>query len=158
MVTLTPAAKPDLELLFEVNATLQAPVIVGPTPQGLRRMVPILEGTFEGPHMRGTVLPGGADWQFVRADGVTEVEALYLLRTDDEVTFQVHNRGLRHGPEEVMQRLFAGEPVDPREYYFRATPIFSAPDGKYAWLNRNVYLCTGARYASSIRLWMYRVT
>ena len=51
---------------------------------------------------RGTIVPGGADWQYVRADGVTVVEASYLLRTDDEVLIEVHNRGIRHGPAEIM--------------------------------------------------------
>lgn len=150
--------RPELELLFEVNASLDPAVEVGPTPRGLRRVVPITGGTFEGPSLRGTVVPGGADWQFVRADGVTEVEALYLLRTDDGVLIKVHNRGVRHGPEEVMGRIYAGEDVDPASYYFRATPTFEAPAGRYEWLNRNVYVCSGARFGRAVRLWMYRVT
>ncbi len=149
--------KPDLELLLEAHATLDAPILVGPTPEGTRRVIPISGGVFAGPTMRGVILPGGADWQYVRADGVTILEAQYLLRTDDGVRIQVSNRGLRHGPEEVMSRLAAGEDVDPGSYYFRASPTFSAPAGQYEWLNRSLFLCTGARRASSVTLWMYRV-
>lgn len=149
--------KPELELLFEANVALQPAIVVGDTPQGLRRVVPISGGRFEGATMRGEVLPGGADWQFVRADGVTELEALYLLRTDDGVVVQVHNRGIRHGPPEVMQRMAAGEAVDPSAYYFRAVPVFSAPAGRYDGLNRSVFLCTGGRYTDAVRLWFYRV-
>ena len=123
--------KPDLQLLFEVRGALDAAVVVGETPVGLKRVVPILGGTFSGPEMRGTIVPGGADWQYVRPDGVTVVEARYLLRTDDEVLIEVHNRGIRHGPAETMKRLAAGESVDPSEYYFRATPVLTAPAGKY---------------------------
>src|SRR3974390_587224 len=97
--------KPDLELLFEAHGTLDSAVVVGPAPEGLKRVVPITGGTFAGPKIRGTIVPGGADWQYVLADDVTVVEARYLLRTDDDVLIEVHNRGIRHGPDEVMRRL-----------------------------------------------------
>jgi hypothetical protein len=149
--------KPDLQLLLEVRAVLDAAVVVGNTPVGLKRVVPILSGTFSGPDVRGTVVPGGADWQYVRADDVTVVEARYLLRTDDDVLIEVHNRGIRHGPAETMKRLAAGESVDPSEYYFRATPVLTAPAGKYEWLNRHLFVCSGARYATAITLWIYQI-
>jgi hypothetical protein len=149
--------KPDLQFLFEVSGVLDAAVVVGETPVGLKRVVPILGGTFTGPEMRGTIVPGGADWQCVRADGVTVVEARYLLRTDDNVLIEVHNRGIRHGPAEAMKRLAAGENVDPCEYYFRATPVLIAPAGKYDWLNRSLFVCSGARYATAITLWIYQI-
>lgn len=150
--------QPGFEFVFELNATLDPAIAIGETPHGVRRMVPITGGRFEGPAIRGSVLPGGADWQVVRGDGASELEALYLLRTDDGVVIQVRNRGLRHGPPEVMRRLAAGETVEPSEYYFRAAPSFAAPAGKYEWLNRSLHVCTGARYGGSIRLWFYRVT
>jgi hypothetical protein len=149
--------KPDLQLLFELHGILDAAVVVGETPVGLKRVVPILGGTFSGPEVSGTIVPGGADWQYVRADGVTVVEARYLLRTDDDVLIEVNNRGIRHGPAETMKRLAAGESVDPSEYYFRATPVLTAPAGKYEWLNRHLFICTGARYATAITLWIYRI-
>ena len=149
--------KPDLQLLLEVRAVLDAAVVVGNTPVGLKRVVPILSGTFSGPDMRGTIVPGGADWQYVRADDVTVVEARYLLRTDDDVLIEVHNRGIRHGPAETMKRLAAGESVDPSEYYFRATPVLTAPAGKYEWLNRHLFVCSGARYATAITLWIFQI-
>jgi hypothetical protein len=149
--------KPDLNLLLEVRASLDAPIVVGDVPEGKRRVVPVSGGTFEGPKLRGNLLPGGADWQYLRPDGVMIVEAQYLLRTDDGVIIQVSNRGMRHGPEEVMRRLGAGESVDPAEYYFRATPRLSAPAGRYDWLNRRIFLCTGARYPDAVALWFYEV-
>jgi hypothetical protein len=149
--------KPNLELVFEVRGELEPAIVVGQTPEGLKRVVPIVGGTFSGPRVKGTLVPGGADWQYVRGDGVTVVEARYLLRTDDDVLIEVHNRGIRHGPEEAMRRLAAGEHVDPSEYYFRATPTLTAPAGKYEWLNRSLFLCSGARYATAITLWMYQV-
>lgn len=153
-----PLVKPGLDWVFSVNAELGELVVIGDTPEGLRRMIPILGGTFTGPSLRGTVEPGGADWQFVRPDGVTVAEATYLLRTHDGVLLQVRNRGFRHGPAHVIRRLAAGEDVDPAEYYFRTSPSFLVAPGPYDWLNRDVFVATGARYARAIELWFYRVT
>ena len=150
--------KPELNLLLEVRATLEAPIVVGDVPEGARRVVPISGGTFAGARLRGTLLPGGADWQYLRPDGVMIVEAQYLLRTDDDIIIQVNNRGMRHGPEAVMRRLAAGESVDPADYYFRATPRLSAPAGRYDWLNQRIFLCSGARYPDAVMLWFYEVS
>ena len=89
--------KPQLELVFELNGVLEPAVVIGETPHGTRRMVPIKGGTFEGANIRGNLLPGGADWQAVRADGAAELHALYLLETDDGVRIQVENHGLSCG-------------------------------------------------------------
>jgi hypothetical protein len=152
------AVVPGYEYICELNAHLEAPIVIGATPAGLKRMVPITGGRFEGPQLRGTGVPGGADWQYQRSDGVWVLEAIYLLRTDDGVTIQVRNHGLRHGPPAVMHRLAAGEPVNPSEYYFRATPSFDAPAGRYEWLNRGIFVCTGVRYPDAVKLWVWRVT
>ena len=67
-------------------------------------MVPITGGTFEGPRLKGKVLPG-ADWQIVRPDGVLELEARYALETDDGALISMVNRCLRRASPEVMARL-----------------------------------------------------
>ncbi len=150
---------PGLEFVFEAKGRLAQPLIIGETHEGMRRIIPILEGTFDGPHIRGTIVPdGAADWQFTRRDGVTQAEATYALRTDDDVLIQVYNFGLRHGPDEVMQRLKAGEDVNPAEYYFRTALRMIAPAGGYDWLNRYIFISTGARFHEGIHLQVYRVT
>jgi hypothetical protein len=152
------ALVPGYDFICELEARLAAPIVIGQTPVGFKRMVPITGGHFTGPRLTGTGVPGGADWQYQRADGVWVLEAIYLLRTDDGVTIQVRNRGLRHGPPAVMQRLAAGDPVDPSEYYFRAMPSFDAPAGRYEWLNRGMFVCTGVRYPDAVKLWFWQVT
>jgi hypothetical protein len=150
--------KPELEFVYEATGQLGPPIPIGPTPDGTRRIVPIFEGGHvEGPRIRGALLGNAADWQLSRPDGVTVADAIYALRTDDDVVIQIRNRGLRHGPPEVIQRLMAGADVDPSEYYFRTVPEFTAPAGRYDWLNRSIFICAGARYASGIRLWVWRV-
>lgn len=153
-----PLVKPDLDFVFGLKARLGEMIVIGESPEGLRRMIPILDGTFDGPKVRGEVLGGGADWQYLRSDGVTIAEAVYLLKTHDGALIQIRNRGVRHGPAEVIQRLTEGEHVDPAEYYFRASPTFLVSPGPYDWLNKNVFAMTGARYARAIELWFYRVT
>lgn len=149
---------PELKHVFTAQARLAPPIQIGATWEGARRIIPILEGSFAGPGIQGTfVEAGAADWQFTRKDGVTQAEATYALRTDDNVVIQVQNFGLRHGPDEVMQRLMAGEDVDPAHYYFRTNPRFTAPEGKYDWLNKYVFLASGARYREAIKLWFFMV-
>ena len=97
---------------------------LGNTPHGHRRIIPITGGSFEGPAIKGTVEPGGADWQIIRADNVAELNAQYTLKTDDGALIYITNKGYRHGPPAVLQRLAKGEAVDPKEYYFRAVPFF----------------------------------
>ena len=146
-----------LEPEFEAQVRVGPPVTVGEAPAGLRRVVPILGGSFAGRRFSGEILPGGADWQVSRRDGVTELEALYLLRTHDGVVVQVRNCGLRHGPPDVMARLAAGEAVSPDDYYFRTSTLLSAPTGAYDWLNRSVFVSEGARHPDSVVVKFYRL-
>jgi Protein of unknown function (DUF3237) len=149
--------QPDLEFVYEANATLGAPISIGVTPDGARRIIPIIGGVVEGPLIRGELIGGGADWQLTRPDGVTVVDATYALQTADGAIIQIRNRGLRHGPPEVMAALARGEEVDPSAYYFRSAPEFVAPEGRYEWFNRSIFVCAGARYSQSIKLWVWRV-
>ena len=112
----------------------------GKTGKGFRRVVSIDGGSFEGPNIKGIVVAGGYDWQLVRSDGVVEIDARYMLQTDDGDLITVMNTGLRHGPQQVMQRLTKGEEVDPSEYYFRSLPVFETGNPKYAWLMGSVFI------------------
>ena len=151
--------KPGLEFVYEAHGELELPRAIGDTYDGTHRIVPIVGGgRVDGPQIKGRLIGNAADWQWTRHDGVTVADAIYAIETDDGVVIQIPNRGLRHGPPEVMARLIAGEVVDPAEYYFRTVPEFIAPNGAYEWLNRSIFVCSGARYPLGIRLWVWRVT
>jgi len=130
---------------------------LGDSPLGRRRIIPITGGTFRGERLSGRVLPGGADWQVIRSDGVAELDARYTLETEDKALIYVRNFGYRHGPAEVIKRLAAGEPVDPALYYMRTTPRFETGAERYQWLNRIICVGTGARRASAVELDFYEV-
>jgi len=145
------------EFLCRVEVTLEPPRELGETPLGRRRIIGITGGTFSGPRLSGRVLPGGADWQVIRADGVAFLDARYTLETADGALIYVNNKGYRHGPPDVVARLARGEAVDPALYYMRATPWFETSAPAYAWLNRTICVCTGARRAASVELDFYEV-
>src|SRR6266850_1748214 len=146
-----------LQPLFRAEITLAQPQELGDTPQGRRRIVPITGGTFQGPRLSGRVLPGGADWQIVRTDGVAQLEARYTLETADGALIYVRNDGYRHGPAEIMQKLAAGAAVDPSAYYMRTVPRFETGDARYAWLNAIVCVASGARRAAAVELDVFEV-
>jgi len=146
-----------LAFAFEARITIAEPIAFTDAQGGLRRVIPITGGSFEGPRLRGSVVPGGADWQVIWPDGLTELEARYTIRVEDGTLVSVVNRGLRHGPKEVMDRLKAGKPVAPGSYYFRAAPSFKAPPGPYDWLNRSLFLCTGDRHPDAVVLRVFEV-
>jgi hypothetical protein len=130
---------------IQVEAPLQ---MLGQTPFGERRIAKVTGGSFTGPELNGTVLPGGGDWLLLRADGALQLDVRVTLQTDDGALIYMTYRGLRHGPAEVMERLNKGEEVDPGDYYFRIAPFFETGAQKYDWLNRILAIGTGRRLAS----------
>jgi hypothetical protein len=149
---------PRLELLMHLSVTLAPPLLVGRVPTGERRIVPITGGRFEGPRLRGAIVPGGADWQIVAADGTAFLDARYTLKTDDNALIYVRNIGVRHGPADVLSAIARGDDVDPSTYYFRAAPVFETGAGRYDWLNRLVAVCSGVRTRDAVLLDFYAVT
>lgn len=153
---LTPA-EPELELIFEARVTLDTPQVFGKTNYGVRRIINIIGGAFSGPAMKGIILPGGADWQTVRADGTADLDARYTLKTDDGALIYVQNKGIRTGTPEVLARLGRGEPVDPSEYYMRTSATFEVLGEKYSWLSKLIAVSSGVRLKNEVLLRFYRV-
>jgi Protein of unknown function (DUF3237) len=151
-------ATPGLSLITELSAKVGPPIDVGATPQGVRRIVPILGGDLTGPRLNGKVLPGGSDYQVWRNDGITEIHARYVIETTAGARVYVEASGLRRGPPEAMARLFRGEPVDQSLIYFRTVPRFETSDPDLAWLMRGIFLCAGARYPDRAVLRFFEVT
>lgn len=152
-----PPNPPALEFAFEVRADVASPTVVGEVPGGTRRIVDILGGTFAGPKLKGIVRPGGADWQIVRADGFTEVDARYTLETEAGDLIYVSNLGIRHAPPDIIRHLNAGELVDQTQIYFRSVPKFETAAPDLQWLMRSIFIATGERYPSGVVIKFWRV-
>jgi hypothetical protein len=148
-------APPTLTLAFTIRVQVGPPTELGQVPRGRRRIIPILGGTFEGPNIRGKVVPGGADWQIVRADGLAELDTRYMLQTDGGQLVYIQNAGIRHAPPDVTKKLLAGEPVDPSQVYFTTVPTFETSAPELQWLTRSIFIGTGERHPSDvvIRVW-----
>ena len=133
----------NTEFLFEVGVDLEAPQQVGATPHGNRQIYYVKRGTFEGPNLKGEVLPGGGDWLLLRPDGAGELDVRATLRTDDGHLIYCYYRGIIEASPDVMQRTLQGETVDPSEYYFRTAPVYETASEKYGWLNRIIAVAVG---------------
>ena len=144
-------ATPGLVPIADLSVEVGAPIVIGETAAGLRRVIPIVGGTVTGPRLNGRVQPGGADFQIMRRDGVTELEARYVIETEDGLVYVVNN-GLRHGSKDVMDALARGETVDPSLIYFRAVPRFEASAPALQWLTRRIFICAGARFPDRVVL------
>ena len=139
-------------LIRLVRAELADIVDVGVTPMGHRRVVNILGGHFEGDLLSGTVLPGGADWQWVRSDGTIDLDARYTLKTDAGELIQVTSQGLRTASPEVLARLGRGEDVDPSLYYFRTVMRFETSAPALLPLTRMLAVAYGRRTRNAVEL------
>ena len=133
--------------LFVMRLNVRRLQIVGATPGGVRRIGVVFGGSFRGERLSGEVLDGGDDWQSVRQDGVTTLDARIVLRTTDDALIGMTYRGLRHGSPEIIERIEKGEAVEPASYYFRIAPFFETAAAQYDWLNRVVAVGIGHRMA-----------
>ena len=149
--------KPQLEFLMDLAVDVGEIVSMGEGPLGERRIVGIVGGTFEGPELRGEVLPGGADWQIARKDGVLDLDARYVLKERSGGLVRVVSQGYRHGPPEVLAALARGEEVDPARYFFRTVMRFETGAPGLEWLNYTVALASAERKARRVLLNAFRV-
>src|ERR1700749_3945657 len=119
---MTSLPAPTLRRVYRLDADLDAPIDLGHTPQGHRRILALTGGRAEGPGFHAELLAtGGADWQIVRPSGTSVAALPYPLRTDGGALLYVQSHGVRHGEPDVLARLAAGDDVGPSEYTFRTT-------------------------------------
>jgi Protein of unknown function (DUF3237) len=149
--------QPTLIYTAAVTIFVGQPIAVGETHEGLRRVVPILGGHVSGPRLNGSILSAGADYQMIRRDGYTTLDARYVARLDDRAMIYIINAGVRFGPPEIMARITKGESVDPAQVYFRTTPRFETAAPAYQWLTRPLFLATGARHPDRVEISVFEV-
>jgi hypothetical protein len=142
---------PALTRVYRLEATLGEPLKLGDLAQGRRLIVPLTGGTFTGPELNGTLLPGSsADWQTVLPDGTALGDIRYTLQTDDGDLLYVQSRGVRHGSPDVLERLARGEDVDASEYTFRTSTQIETAAPALDWLNKGVFISVGGRRPGAV--------
>ncbi len=148
---------PELIPMTRIVCEVGALVSLGRGRFGERRYVPLGGGSVCGPELSGSLVEGGVDWQVARDDGVLEIAAHYVLRSDDGALIEVRSDGLRHGPAAVMAQLARGEPVPPDAYFFRTLMRFETGDPRWLHLNKVMAIARGSREAGRVVLDVFRI-
>ncbi len=143
--------------VFSLAIKVGTPIVAGETGHGTRRIVPILGGEVRGEDMHGTIFPCGADFQIIRRNGFTELEAKYAFQMDDGAIVYIENIGIRFGPKQALDRIARGEIADPALIYFRSVPKFETGSEKYRWLTENLFIGVGARHPDRVEVDVHRV-
>ena len=143
--------------VFSLVIQIGAPIVAGDFGHGVRRIVPILGGDVRGEGISGTIFPCGADFQTIRPNGLTELEAKYAFEMDDGAIVYIENIGIRFGPKELLDRIAKGESVDPALIYFRSVPKFETGAEKYRWLMENLFIGVGARHPDRVVIDVHQV-
>ena len=143
---------PALRFFADLRVEVGTPQEVGRTAHGVRRVIPILGGTAAGNGWTARVLPGGADFQLIVNERLSELDARYVLEMDGGDRLYVHNRAVRSGPAELIARLVRGEPVNPAEIYFRCSPSFETASPAWSWVAERLFVGTGARYPDAVAM------
>ena len=149
---------PQLTKIFRLEASLGEVLDVGNVGQGRRRIVPLTGGTFAGPELNGTLIPGAsADWQIALPDGSALGDIRITLKTDRGDVLYVRSQGVRHGSAEVLARLNGGEEVDASEYVFRTSTQIETAAPEFEWLNRGVFISVAGRQPGGVIYEVYLV-
>jgi hypothetical protein len=143
--------------VFSLAIQVGTPIVAGDTGHGVRRVIPVLGGEVRGPGMKGMIFPVGADFQTIRPNGFTELEAKYAFEMDDGAVIYIENIGIRFGPKELLERIAKGEIVDPALIYFRSVPRFETGAENYRWLMENLFIGVGSRYPDRVELDVHQV-
>jgi muconolactone delta-isomerase len=142
---------PVTSAVYRLEAQLGEPIELGITPAGQQRIVPLTGGSFAGPGLNGTLIPGAsADWQTVRPDGTVLGDIRYVLETGSGDLLSVEAHGIRHGSAEVLGRLARGEDVDASAYTFRTSTRITTAAPELDWLNKGIFISVAGRTSGGV--------
>ncbi len=149
--------QPQLNFFADLSVQVAAPIEVGRTAKGVRRMISITGGEARGQGWTARVLPGGADYQLIVGDTVAQLEAHYVLETDAGDRIYVRNQAIRHASPEVTAKLMRGEPVDPSLVYFRCLPAFETGSAALGWINQRLFVGSGVRHPDRVAMQFFEL-
>lgn len=148
---------PQLKHVCDMTVELSPIQEIGKGRAGTRRIIPIVGGTVSGPKINGRLLNVGADWQTIFEDGLAELDTRYAMQTDDGAIIEIINYGYRHGDAAVMAAVARGEDVSPDKYYMRTQARLETGDERYDWVNKTLFVGTGARLKQSVVMSLFAI-
>lgn len=132
---------PRFEFLYEAHVSLGEQVMSGTYEGHQRGTMNLLGGTFEGPNIKGKILPSTRDWPTYLGNGVRITNVDYTFVTDDGAHLFVSVDGYRYDPSAMKGALLESEKRDPAPNLLRVFIRIKAPDdSRYAWLNTNLFV------------------
>ena len=85
--------KLEADLIMNLRVDIGTFQELGETSHGNLKVIPITGGSFSGPQLKGTIVPGGADWNKLMGGSVRHIFAKYTLLTDDGEYISIENEG-----------------------------------------------------------------
>jgi len=146
---------PSLQFLFHLECDMDVFHHIGPGPHGDRSTVIFKGGRFEGPRLRGEILPGGGDWEIVRDDEAAGTQTAHLdtrynLQTHDGAVIYLQTTGVRTGRKEVLEKLGEDEGIGADEFKMRLHCTMETGDERYRWVNDRVFVASSGRSGSRV--------
>jgi hypothetical protein len=117
---------------------LQRVANVGRTPFGNRQVAVVQDGALKGDKLSGSVMPGALDFELRLANGATEIEQIFVFRTNDNRYIYVRTAGAGADAGDI-----------------RVVFDFEAPNtSSHAWLNSGKYVARRVLNAAANTLTM----
>jgi hypothetical protein len=133
------------EILFDLEAELNPPQVVGPVLTGTRIIFPAKSGFIKGEKLNGKILAGGGDWGLVVDSGTFKLDVRVTIETNDGALIYITYSGYVHTDAKKFAMILDGkwDQLSPSDYYFRTNPVFETSSPKYAWLNHTIAVGVG---------------
>lgn len=144
-------------LTLRLDVDVARAIRIGHVPAGHRSITPIVGGSFEGEHLNGSVLPGGADWVLTRQDGAFSIDVRLVLKTDDEALIYLNYQGRFVGDDTALADVFAGKTLEPERYSLAMTAQFECGVERYSWLNSVIAVGIGKQSGLSPTYTLYSI-
>ncbi|GAB1729391.1 hypothetical protein NU195Hw_g4343t1 [Hortaea werneckii] len=151
---------PSLQFLFHLECDMEDFHHIGQGPFGNRSTVIFKGGRFEGPRMRGTILPGGGDWEIVQDHDDIQTAHLntrYNLQTHDGAIIYIQTTGTRTGKRSVLEKLGEDKSITPDQFRMRLNLTLETGDPRYSWVNDGVFIASSGRSGTQVIYDAYQV-
>jgi len=146
----------QLDYLLTFTVVIGENTPIGGGPYGNRSIAAVSGGTFEGPTLRGHILPPGADWVLVDANRRGRIDVRLIFRTDDGANIYVTYTGVLELNEAVSKGLAGGGETQFGDNYFVTQLRFETGAPRYTHLNYVVAVGEGRMLPGQVQYRVFR--